>query len=365
MQKNKMALIGLVVFGVMALGLTVFMMMPRSTKPVTAAGEPMPAAPVMVTQFVAQQEIPPRTPITRSMVREEQTDKPVEGSFSSFGEMQGRLVNETIPAGEIITGASLMTPLARVTPANFPVPPGTRAVAIMVDPNSTVGGLVDAGDHVDVVVVHKLAYKTAQGLSAETRSGRTIAQNLLVLATDKSIQRAEAQPAAAPAGAAPASQGAPPPPPPPPPPPAANAPAPKLRVVIAAPPDEAERIAAAQESGSIHLTLRDPSSREEYQIPEANEYPVKFVPRPAGGEGGGGAPARVAERPSRSRDYERVQPIFPRPSVPAPTLQPMPVPSMPAQTSPAQSLPPQPAPSNSEITVIRGTEKSKVVVPNG
>jgi pilus assembly protein CpaB len=360
MQKNTMALIGLVVFGVLALGLTAMTMIPRGKKP--AASEmmqPAAAATIRTTQFVAQQDIPPRTLITRSMVREIETGHPAEGSFNSFGPMQGRLVSQPLHVGDVITDTALLSPLARVTPANFSIPPGTRAVAIMVDPNSTVGGLVDAGDHVDLVVVHKLSYKTAQGLSGETRSGRTIAQNLLVLATDKSIQKAETPPTP-PAGGKSANQGPPPPPPTPAP---ANAPPPRLRVVLAAPPAEAERIAAAQESGSIHLTLRDPSTIEEYSVPESYEYPVKFVPRPSAPEGG--APARVAERPSRSRDYERVEPIFPRPTapIPSPALPPMPMPSPPVRQMPVQPV--QPAPSGSEITVIRGTEKTRVHVPTG
>lgn len=385
-RNNRPVIIGAVLLGVLALALTLYSVLGgRGGAPGTPApGTPAPAAP-RVTQLVSKVSIPPRTRITPDMAGMFDTREiaaPADGApspaFTSFEDIQGRLVTEPIYPGRPIARTAMTEAVGRVTPANFEVqdnllPANSRAIAVMVDPKATMGGLVDVGDRVDVIVVHALKYRsTASGIEGNARSGRTIGQNLLVLATDDALKKAQTPPAGAAAPGATGTAAGAAPPPPPPPPPNPNAPAPKVRVVLAAPPAIAERIAAAQEQGNIHLSLRPPTSPEQFPVPEAVEYPVRPGPDPA-------AVARAerlrtearedrraalaATRDERNQRAARAAMITARAQgggggqmrMPDPTIRPMPT----TDTAP----PPPPPPTGSEITVIRGTEKTRVLVP--
>lgn len=351
MQRNKALIMGAAVFGILAVGLTLMSLFGRQAPP--PAPEAV-ATPAPSKQLVARRTIPPRTVVTADMVTEDEINTPVAGGYTATADVVGKLTGEAIPQGAAFTAASLVEPVKRATPGNFAVPPGLRAVAVMVDPNTTVGGIVDVGDRVDVVVVHKLKYKNEADMEGETRSGRTIGQNLLVLATDAALKRASVPPTPAPGSpeAANATPAAPPPPPPPP--PAPGAVTPKARVVVAASPAVAERLAAAQGLGEIHLTLRDGIGRDALPVPEAFEYPIRTLGRTVPRKGQATTNVTVS-RPSRS--YE------PQPVLPQQVQQPM-TPPMPPYQVPA---PPAAASNNvepaTEVTVIRGTEKSKVIVP--
>jgi Flp pilus assembly protein CpaB len=360
MQRNRPILIAAAVLGILAVGLTLMTLLrgPAAPPPPGTAGVPA-ATPAPIKQVVAVRNILPRTIITAAMVREEEVTSPVTGGLTSVREAVGKLASDLIPTDEVLTDALLTAPVKRTVPANFAVPPGTRAVAIMVDPKATIGGLVDVGDHVDVVVVHKLKYKNEADQEGETRSGRTIAQNLLVLATDPALEQAKTSPTPAPTG--PADPNAPPPPPPAPtPPPNPNAPPIKLRVIVAAPPVEAARLAAAMGLGDLHLTLRDPSSIEESAVPESFEYPIRTigrtVPRPQNRVTG--------STNSGNSGMDVFKNMFGNQPTPGTGVAPMEPPrNLPGQGSDAGSGASAPAEAASEVTVIRGTEKTRVIVP--
>jgi Flp pilus assembly protein CpaB len=353
MQRNKPIIIGAAVLGIIAILLTVMSLIggspaPPAPNPATAGPSPTP---VPVTQVVAIRNIPPRTILTPAMIQEREVTSQVQGGLTSLRDAVGKLSGDAIPLGEVITPGMIVDPLKRKKPANFAVPVGTRAIAIMVDPDETVGGIVDVGDHVDVVVVHALKYKNEADMEGETRSGRTIAQNLLVLATDPAIQQAETAAVAPPAAqpGAPVDPNAAPTPAPPPPAPTPvnpNAPKAKVRVVLAAPPQEANRLAAAGGMGEFHLTIRDPSRNEEGPIREDIEYPIYTYGRRTP-QKGVGAPAAQNRAPI-------FQPMPPQTGMQPPISLPPAIP--PTGTNEAPS-------SDSEVTVIRGTEKTRVIVP--
>jgi hypothetical protein len=109
--------------------------------------------------------------------------------------------------------------------------------------------------------------------------------------------------------------------------------------------------------GDLHLTLRDPSSIEESPVPESFEYPIRTLGRKV-------PQARVSggDRNSSSQGIDAIKQMFGGPSQPSTGVAPM----MP----PAQLPPPgmgtgatEPAQAQSEVTVIRGTEKTRVIVP--
>ena len=382
-MQNRPLVIGAAILGILAIGLTLMSLLGRggsAPAPGQPGGAPAVAPVVTARQLVANRPIPPRTVITRDMLREDAGKAVVVGAITDAQQIVGKLTGSGIAAGDVFTPAVLVDPIKRAKPANFTIPPGLRAVAVMVDPNTTVGGLVDVGDRVDVVAVHKLRFRNDADQDTETRSGRTISQNLLVLATDEAIKKADTPPAPAP-GAPPATNPdgspAPVPPPPPPPapaaPPAPGTPTPKVRVVLAAAPLDAERIAAAQGLGDIHLTMRDPSRNDQAAQPEVFEYPIRTIgrrtaqARPAGNTAA--ANARSEERraelgvraleamtggggPRRESSGE-MPPVSPQ----------MMPPQNIAPASPVIGIPSEEEQRNSQVTVIRGTEKTKVSVP--
>ena len=366
-MRNRPLIIALIVMGVLALGLTAMTMLNSgnsnpSPDPTLVVATPTPT-PVSTRQVVAMRDIPPRTLITRAMVREEETETPAPTAFSSMNDVIGKLSNaDSIQAGQPLEFGSVITPLQRVIPANFEVPAGLRAVAVYVDPNSTAAGLVDIGDRVDVISTYKQSfdkqsterYEQVYVGSKSFTTGRTVAQDLLVLAVDPSIQKPPPVPTPSLApGATPAV------------PPVAGAaatpvptPVPtKVRVVLATTPAGAARLVAAQDSGTLHLTIRNPNSREQQAVTEQREAPSRTVNVPkrqantGGGNQGGGNNFPMIPPPAANAGGRGLTPAD------VPTLNP--VPPMPG----AGTL--SPLPSGSDVTVIRGTDKSRVTVPTG
>jgi len=371
MAKNTVPIIiGAVVFGLLAIGLTLFSVMrgaaPAPTPQVGAA------PPVVITKhYVAMRPIYPRTLITSDMLEEVDSDANTTNpnAVTNRDDILGKLANRTIRSGETVTASALTSPIARVIPANIPVPLGLRAVAIWVDPTQTAAGLVDAGDRVDVIVTHDLTLEKAGtqvvvGATAFT-AGRTIAQDIEVLAVDKSI--AEIRPIATPATAAgdqagtPAAGAAPAPAATPVPTPAQAGQAQRIRVIVAVAPEIAQRLVAANNKGNLHITIRNPNSRERFPQPESREYPSRIAagpPAPKTGNAGqmnerqmqleeAKVGADIIKSISNGHDNP---PILPPAPIPSPNL------------TPGGFYPPQAAPEK-DVTVIRGTEKTRVVVP--
>lgn len=373
MARNTLPIIiGAVLFGILAIGLTFYALLGGSspTPAPTVADQSAQPAGSGSTALVARRPIYPRTVITRDMLEEAEGDAAATpNAITNPYDVVGRLANRTIQAGQIVTSDALTTGIGRVIPANIPIPAGLRGVAIWVDPSQTTAGLVDVGDRVDVILIQNRsdAKLNPTTTTTDVTRGRTIAQDLEVLAVDRSIL--ESRPAAtdaapnaaggtAPAGgAAPGTPGAAPPPPPP-----ANQPPgteQRIRVILAASPEIAQLLVTADDKGTLHITLRNPTSRERFVIAENRETAPAGPPAPAAA--GAARPAAAASgdsgrAPSRpaNTDYNRFDPTF----TAGPPLPP-----------PSQNIPPakvdstpMPAPGK-DVTVIRGTEKTRVIVP--
>ena len=392
MRNNTPIVIGLIVLGILGIGLTAFMFLGPKL-----AGGPAPVAeapPAKVQAWVAGETIPPRTTIKGTMLEQRDlTAEEAKDAITDRDKIIGRLVSQPIEAGQIISETKLAKELTRVVPANFAIPAGMRAVAVYVNSDRTVAGLVDVGDRVDVIVTHELKVSnTIGGENLNTVAGRTIAQNLEVLAVDRSIEKAAAPVVAPPPepapGAAPAANAPPPPPP--------NAedlkPAvvePNYRVVMAAPPAIAERIAAANRSGQINLTIRNPDSNDVLPDPQqALEYPVKLVSSsPATSPAASleerkaaqaradklrqekrsdrlAAQERADARSMQRAEFEnqiklaRINKVPPAPPSVFPTVE------IDNRPSDAANLPTPPMPPQKEVLVVRGTEKTRVLVPS-
>lgn len=340
MQKsNQTAIIGVIIFGILAVGLTFYALTRGSAPPtpnVTEVSTPNgenSAAPK--TYFVAARQILPRTRITRDMLMERQSDgEPIpENAITDPFQVVGKLANGTLMPGQIFTTAATVQPVSRVIPANIPVPPGLRAVAVWVNPTETTAGLVDVGDRVDIISTNKMKGKTRTIDSIDFVSGRTIAQDLQVLAVDKSINSVQADPSKP--TPATANSNAP-----------QNSDASRTRVIVAATPQQAQRIAAANEAGTLHVIIRNPGDSAVLPTGEALEYPVQLVSTETQAAP---APAPAPSPPPPASYANRPPYNFPPPTTSLP----------PAGTSSVSTVS---APVN-EVTVIRGTEKSMVAVP--
>jgi Flp pilus assembly protein CpaB len=355
MNRNNLILIGLVALFLVGAGLTAFVFMRPPAPPAGTGPSPTPAP---VRSFVAARYIPPRTIITADMLTESSDSQPVAGAISDVDLAVGKLTREPIEKGQVVTAAMTTDDLERAIPANFRIPrPDLRAVGIWVDPLQTAAGLVDKGDRVDIVAVHKLKL-TGNNNTGEITSGRTIAQDLEVLGVDRSLN-VVVQPTPVPAAPGAAPGAAPPPPAPTPPP----QPGQKTftRVVVAASPEVAERLIAANLSGELHITIRDPQTREAFPIAEAREYPAQSADplaqkvREAAVQDAIEARRRERQLTYTIRERRAMKQFEPKlPNVNMNTKTPIDIGSLPT---------PIPAPNVHEITVVRGTEKTRVVVP--
>ncbi len=355
MNRNNMLLMGLAVFFVIGVGLTAYVLKGRGNSQSTPVG-PAPT-PAPVKTFVAAKDIPPRTVITANMLTESTEAKPTAGAITDMDQVVGKLSAEPIYKGQVVKSRMTTEELERVIPASFAIPKqdqqNLRAVAIWVDPLQTAAGLVDKGDRVDIIAVHKLKI-TGNNSTGEIASGRTIAQDLQVLAVDRSLEAAT-KPASAPAPSAPASTPTPPPAPTPPPQPGQRT---FTRVVVAAPPEIAERLVAANTTGELHITIRDPQTRENFPVSGVREYPANPVDpvvlkvRDAAVERRLNNIRKQDERRWKiieMQDVKRMNPV-----IPPPQIGPMNTGGLPT---------PLPTPDIREITVVRGTEKTRVIVP--
>lgn len=372
--KRSPLLLATAALGVLAMGgLAFFFLKPAEQAPAAAQNTQPTPVPTPSMRWVALNDIPPRTRVTTQMLKRvayTEKDGALKDGISSPGEINGEITNEPILQGQPITLTSFTTGLKRVVPANIEIPRGFRAVAIYVDPNSTAAGLVDVGDFVDVIAVHKLSLEkdknqVVQG-ALQFSAGRLVGSDLKVLAVDKSLAAPAATPTPLPNAPGVNVENGPPPTPTPPPPPASAAPS-KTRVLLAAPVDIATRLVAAGDQGVLHITIRNPMDGDQTASPEAREYPSRLVTQKevnASAKQLGKSMAQgVREGLGNTRFPEPVMPTMG--SMPPVAVATLPPPSMTAIEPPGRNgVPPVPSgPPTTDITVIRGTEKTRVIVP--
>jgi len=338
-----------------------------------------PAAPVdqtpKVAVYKALNDIPPRTRLTAEMFAQTEVDKAEAGAITDPTVVEGRISNSPIYKNETLTQDKTTEGVRRVIPANFEIPLNTRAVAIWVNPQQSAAGLVDVGDRIDVIATHKFTVEAPRNYriegAKETTSGRLVGQDLLVLAVDKSLDAPPPLPTPAPAApGAPAAAAAPPPDKKP-----EGAPnqEPRTRVILAAAPDTAGRLLSAQELGKLHIVIRNPRNRGGLPVAEVREYPSRAVYAPDQQQLAQIAEQRRQQQRTEAREERAAQRTMEiarmtaRSSSSGPSIPParFPVPSTSSQST-TINVPPAPVAApvqENEVTVIRGTEKTRVIVP--
>ncbi len=392
MQKKPPILPIAIGLGVLAVGGTAFLLSrgPAAPPPATAPGTQVALAasptPVPEMRYIANRDIPPRTIMTSDMLRRTAVSgPPTPGAITSLDDVRGMITNKPISSGDTITKDSFTEPLGRVIPANFTIPSGFRAVAIYVNPMQTAAGLVDVGDRVDVIATQKLSFDKQPNQfiigAKEFTTGRTIGTDLLVLAVEKSLEAPVVKPTPTPApGAAPGAAPAP----------AADlpadaaappsggtapaetradapaAPAGNIRVILAAPLEIASRLVSANEGGTLHVVVRNPLDGDAEASPETREYPSRTITvrQPTGGGGGNNSGGGRSSGGGPAFPVPELPPVTVSQSTGSTPPMPMPVPASPSSggmTMPAGTEPS--GPPMSDVMVVRGTEKTRVIVP--
>ncbi|MEO6912929.1 MAG: Flp pilus assembly protein CpaB [Candidatus Baltobacteraceae bacterium] len=137
--------------------------------------------------IVAIADIPARASLTPTLVRMETrpSDSVDPDALTSPSAVTGTIALISIPAGTTVTGSNTGKPQAMSLPVQLRR--GMRAMSIPVDNVKSVAGLLEAGDHVDVVSVPPRG-------SYSQPNAFTIMRDIEVLAVGSSLQNAAATP---------------------------------------------------------------------------------------------------------------------------------------------------------------------------
>jgi pilus assembly protein CpaB len=218
--------------------------------------------------FVASQDVPARATISLEMIGEaKRPSTEVEPDFvKDPKEIVGKLALITMPKGATFTTSKLGNPNE-----GLKVPPGMRAVSISIDKVKGVSGLIQPGDHVDVIAVPR---------TNNTSRAATILRGILVLAIGNTIETASGTP----------------------PPQFAN----METVTLSLTPRQADLIAAADIQTTLRLSLRSPNESLR-SLPTETLESLMATPEPTG------APAQ----PQSNSSYRGpVTALTPRPTPP-------------------------------------------------
>ncbi len=201
---------------------------------------------------VAKADIAPRTKVTAAMLKV--VNVPAEyiqpGAVQDIDKAVGVVAREQIAAGEQVTLRRLLIE-GRSAGFSGIIPPGKRAVSLAVTEVSGVAGMVKPGDFVDVIV-------TFDPNVVGEHLSQIVLQNLKVLAANRDTE----------AGAGGAAD-------------AAKKEGGKTTVTLAVSPDEATRLAVADEKGKIRLALRPYVPGEEVKVVVGAVKPRDIVDTPA------------------------------------------------------------------------------------
>jgi len=165
------------------------------------------------------------------------------GSVREAKAAEGRIAKASIVAGEPILDAKL-APAGQAELMPVLVPTGKRAVTIKVDEAAQKSGFVVPNSRVDVVVT--MARKIG-----ESKESRIVLQDVLVLASDQTVEMKD------------------------------NKPVTMTTVTMAISPEEAERLALAQNEGRVTLALRNMQDTARATTPGVTIAQLLGTPAPA------------------------------------------------------------------------------------
>jgi pilus assembly protein CpaB len=168
----RLSVIAVLMLAVLALGLTAYnMSLPKQEALLVKPDAP---APLMVSYLVAAHPLPAGTLAREEdfTARAEQASKVPSGVIVDTPDarvgLRGSLVRKFLETGMAVTSDDVLRPRDRGFLASV-LQPGTRAISINVDAETSVSGLIWPGDHVDVVLTHDIKNANlAHGTVSET-----------------------------------------------------------------------------------------------------------------------------------------------------------------------------------------------------
>jgi pilus assembly protein CpaB len=124
-----------------------------------SSSDSTPTTTTTVPVVVALQDIPPLTVVTDTMltVKNVPTDLGVLGAFTKPADVVGQTAQVQITAGEQVLPSKVTSAVSAATlygnnaPLSLLVPTGARAFSIAVSQVASAGGLVRAGDYIDII----------------------------------------------------------------------------------------------------------------------------------------------------------------------------------------------------------------------
>jgi len=147
--------------------------------------------------------------------------------------IQKQLSNVRLPSSSL-QPSGRQASVVKMESFSLKTPPGKRAITILIDSLSAVGGLIGAGDYVDIIS-HLGLPRSEKDYSEKQKAITVLFQNIQVLAVGTDFREV---------GEIPAYQ--------------TQQQARKLNVTLAVSPEEATLLTFAQEKGKLQLILRNP-----------------------------------------------------------------------------------------------------------
>jgi len=233
------------------------------------------------------------------------------GTVRSAKDAEGRVARVSMVTGEPILDAKL-APAGQGGLMPVLVPAGKRAVTIKVDEAIQKSGFVVPNSRVDVLV-------TMARQAGQSRESRIVLQDVMVLASDQTVEMKD------------------------------NKPVTMTTVTMAVSPQEAERLALAQNEGKVTLALRNLQDTAQISTPGVTTAQLLGSPAPAPSHAQKPVRPRVPRK--RSTSTRSAPPV-------AVAAQPAPVE---APSSPPPVAPAPPPVQKHTVSVIKGATATDVV----
>ncbi|WP_130836155.1 Flp pilus assembly protein CpaB [Lachnoclostridium sp. Marseille-P6806] len=148
--------------------------------------------PVAVTVVKAAYNIPAGTRITSDMLSTSQTtdSELLMNAARDAAEVVGKFADVEIYAGEqVLLNRVVDQGSSAVNSFSYKVPAGMRTVTISISDTSSVAGLLQVGDHVDILSTYSREIPGENGASSSESVTKYIAENIEIAALDRSIVR--------------------------------------------------------------------------------------------------------------------------------------------------------------------------------
>lgn len=219
--------------------------------------------PTETTVVEAIERIPSGTQITADMLQEAKvyTADLIPNSATSSEELVGMYASADINAGEQIPTSRVANQSASSSAKSFSykIPKGMRTVTISIDPTTSVAGMLQVGDHVDILATYtKETGNGADGSSDSQVVTKYIADNIEIAALDQTVVRDDSSDNSSNVSSSSSSDGT----------------STFTNVTMFVKPDLAKAIVWENQNGSLVLSLRSPDEKDN---PDHDEFTAASI----------------------------------------------------------------------------------------